>query len=69
MEKVVLQVAGMSCEHCVAAVKQACESIEGVKKAKVNLHSGKVELECDSAYAGLDAVKAAIIEAGYSLSK
>ncbi len=35
--KKVLNVEGMSCEHCVAAVTNALEAVEGVKSAKVVL--------------------------------
>ncbi|MET3617878.1 Cu+-exporting ATPase [Peptoniphilus olsenii] len=36
MEKI-LKVEGMSCNHCVAAVKKALESVEGVESAQVSL--------------------------------
>jgi copper chaperone len=68
MEKTLLQVNGMSCEHCVAAVKKAATSISGVSKADVDLKSGKVSLEYDSAKAALSAIKAAIEEQGYEVA-
>jgi copper chaperone len=68
MEKIVLQVNGMSCEHCVAAVKKAAASIAGVSNADVDLKSGKVALEYDSTKAALSAIKAAIEDQGYEVA-
>jgi copper chaperone len=68
MEKTVLQVNGMSCEHCVKAVKTAATSIAGVKKADVDLKGGTVALEYDPAKAALSAIKAAIEDQGYEVA-
>ena len=35
--KMQLIIGGMSCEHCVRAVTQAIEKVDGVKSVKVNL--------------------------------
>lgn len=35
-----LQIEGMSCEHCVARVKQMLESLDGVSTAEVSLADG-----------------------------
>ncbi len=40
-----LTIQGMSCQHCVANVKRALESIEGVDEAKPDLASGLVQLK------------------------
>jgi copper chaperone len=67
MEKTVLKVEGMSCEHCVKAVTKAACSLAGVKKAEVDLKGGTVALEYDSAKTTLDEVKAAIVDQGYEV--
>ncbi|MDR1177441.1 MAG: copper ion binding protein [Spirochaetaceae bacterium] len=67
MEKTVLKVNGMSCEHCVKAVTRAAESLAGVKKAAVDLKGGTVALEYDPGKTALDAVKAAIADQGYEV--
>ena len=41
MKTIHLKVDGMSCGHCVAAVKKALEAIEGVHSAEVNLDPGE----------------------------
>lgn len=44
-----IQIEGMSCEHCVARVKQMLESLDGVSTAQVSLAdaSAVVTLEKD----------------------
>jgi copper chaperone len=68
MEETVLKVSGMSCEHCVKAVKTAALSVAGVKKADVDLKGGKVALEYDGTKAALSAIKAAIEDQGYEVA-
>jgi copper chaperone CopZ len=38
--QVEIEVAGMSCNHCVQSVKNALEKIAGVKQVEVNLERG-----------------------------
>ena len=37
-----ITVTGMSCQHCVRAVTQALESIEGITEVQVDLPTGRV---------------------------
>lgn len=67
MEKITLQVSGMSCEHCERAVKQALGEVPGVEDVQVSLAEGKVDVAYDPAQAGLPALKEAIEEAGYDV--
>jgi len=60
-------VSGMTCEHCVASVKQEVSKIDGVDAVDVDLSSGLVTVESASAL-DAEAVAAAIDEAGYELS-
>lgn len=63
--KKTLTVEGMSCQHCVKAVKNALSEIQGVKSVEVDLAAKKVEVEGDNLQ---DAVlKEAIEEAGYEV--
>ncbi|MGE4240099.1 heavy-metal-associated domain-containing protein [Ramlibacter sp.] len=41
-------VQGMSCSHCVAAVTQAVKQIDPSAEVKVDLASGRVEIESNS---------------------
>ncbi|MFC7493195.1 MULTISPECIES: heavy-metal-associated domain-containing protein [unclassified Nocardioides] len=61
-----LHVTGMTCGHCVAAVREEVSSVEGVRDVDVELETGRVTVTSD---APLDrtAVAAAVEEAGYEL--
>ena len=67
MDKIIIKVGGMSCEHCVRAVKEALESLEGVSAAQVDLTGGTAAVEYDAAVVGLDAMKAAIEQEDYEV--
>lgn len=60
-------VTGMTCDHCVNAVKQEVSKIEGVKGVDVDLASGKVTVESDGDLSA-DAFGAAIDEAGFEVA-
>jgi copper ion binding protein len=64
--KTTLFIEGMSCEHCVKHVTEALGSVSGVKKAKVNLKAGKADVE-HSDSVSVDALKAAVLEAGFKV--
>jgi len=69
MEKVVLNVKGMSCEHCVRAVTNAVAAIAGTSGVQVDLKAGTVSFGFDSGKAALDAIEAAITEEGYTVMR
>lgn len=60
-------VVGMTCEHCVASVTEEVSAIPGVSAVRVDLASGALEIESNEPVPG-DAVRAAVEEAGYSLT-
>ena len=45
MEKVTLNVEGMSCGHCVKAVEGSVGALNGVSSVKVDLEGKKVDVE------------------------
>jgi len=61
---VVLKVDGMSCNHCKMSVEKAANSVDAVTSAVVNLDRKEVSLTMTADK--LDAVKAAITEAGFT---
>ncbi|MBY0123717.1 copper chaperone CopZ [Bacillus sp. S/N-304-OC-R1] len=67
MEKVTLQVAGMSCGHCVKAVEGAVGELAGVENVKVDLANGTVDVEYNANKATLDQIKEAIDDQGYDV--
>ncbi len=68
METKVYQVKGMSCHHCKNAVESAVKAIEGVTEATVDLEKGQVTVAM-VAPVSLDAISAAVDDAGYELVK
>ena len=63
MERLQMKIDGMTCGHCVGAVKQALAKLEGV--AVTSLSVGQAEVEYDAAKADAPAILAAVSEAGY----
>ncbi|HEV8175496.1 MAG TPA: cation transporter [Actinoplanes sp.] len=60
-------VTGMSCEHCVRAVTGELSLLSGVADVRVDLDTGAVTLTSETPLA-VDAVRAAVDEAGYELA-
>ncbi len=60
------RVIGMTCEHCVRAVRKAVGAIEGVSGVEVDLASGRVTIRSEQPLADA-AFAAAIDEAGYEV--
>lgn len=57
-----LKVTGMTCMHCVGAVKKALEGLDGVETAEVSLEPGQAVVTGD---ADVEAMLAAVKDAGY----
>ena len=64
MNRTTLKIDGMSCGHCVMAVRKALEEVEGVRVEQVAI--GTATVEYDPAVADAAAVIAAVDEAGYT---
>lgn len=61
-----LAVAGMTCGHCVMAVKKALYGVDGVKSAEVTLDPPRAIVTFDPDRTGVEALRAAIVSEGYS---
>ena len=62
-----LNVEGMSCMHCVNAVKNAVGSLPGISKVDVDLEGKKVAVEYDSNQVNIAKIKDKIEDAGYEV--
>lgn len=60
-----LEVRGMTCHHCVMAVKRALGGVAGVRSAQVDLAGGRARVE---GQADLAALLAAVQAEGYEAS-
>ncbi len=61
-----ITVDGMTCGHCVSAVKSEVGKIQGVTDVSVDLPSGQVTIVGEQA-PDPEAVRAAVEEAGYEV--
>ena len=68
MERVRLKVEGMSCGHCVAAVKKALCDIPGVREARVCLEPPEAAVEFDSKRVTPQELVKVVAEEGFSSS-
>jgi copper chaperone len=57
-----LKIDGMTCGHCVAAVKKALEKVPGVTGAQVELETGRARVAGETS---LEALLAAVQDEGY----
>jgi len=67
MEQITLEVKGMTCGHCVSAVKGALEGV-GAEDVQVNLETGKVEVNYDKSKVTVDQMKEAVEDQGYDVN-
>lgn len=64
-EQTLLNVAGMTCNHCVRHVEAALKKIEGVGAIEISLAEGKVRVEHDPAKAPVARMIEALGDEGY----
>lgn len=64
-----VRVSGMTCEHCVNAVTEELQALDGVEQVEVDLVTGGTSTVTVTSQTPLDhaAVRAAVDEAGYEL--
>lgn len=67
MEKVTLNVQGMSCDHCVKAVEGSVGKLNGVNAVKVNLKAKTVDIEFNAQDVSVDKIKETIDDQGYDV--
>ena len=63
MERVTLELSGMTCGHCVARVTKALQGMEGVQVEKVAIN--RVTLDIDPRHTTPEAVAQALDGVGY----
>lgn len=67
MEKSIIKVEGMSCEHCVKSVTKAVSALPGIREVVVNLSVGTVTVEHDSVLSPLGKIMFEIEDLGYDV--
>jgi copper chaperone CopZ len=61
-----LKVTGMTCGHCVQAVRQALENVAGVRQAKVELGPGRATVEYDEGSTTPAELASVVSDEGYA---
>ncbi len=64
MHKIELEIEGMSCEHCVAAVTEALDELPGVSVDAVRL--GEASVSYDPNQVSPEQITLAVEDAGYA---
>jgi copper chaperone len=68
MEKITLNVQGMSCGHCVKSIEGSVGELKGVSHVKVHLENGTVDVEYNASEVTLDSIKETIDDQGYDVN-
>ncbi len=64
MERVELTIEGMTCEHCVRAVRQRLQQTDGVEVEQVAV--GAATIRMDSSRVSMEGIEDAIADEGYT---
>ena len=67
MEKKILNVEGMSCNHCVNGIKKAVEELDGVISVEVSLEDKTVTVEYDPMKVKSSNIQVTIEDEGYTV--
>jgi copper chaperone len=68
MTDVTLAVPDMSCGHCKAAVEGELNRLSGVERSEADFEKGTVEVTYDEGRVGIEQLKKAIEDAGYTVA-
>ncbi|MEI8096649.1 MAG: heavy-metal-associated domain-containing protein, partial [Candidatus Moraniibacteriota bacterium] len=69
MNKITVDIAGMTCRSCELLTEDELSSVPGVSKVKTNFRKGCAEIFYQGAKPSDDAIEMAIRNAGYTLGK
>lgn len=67
MAEAKVKIEGMSCMHCVEAVRKAIEGLEGVSDSSVEI--GSAEVKFDESRLSVADIESAVEKAGYKVKK
>jgi len=69
LESVTIKIEGMSCGGCTSSVDKVLNEIDGVSQVEVTLEPGQASVQYDAARTNIDALIAAIEDAGFDVAK
>ena len=65
--KKIINVDGMTCDHCVSTIKQALENQVGIVNVEVEIKKNQVVIEIDETTAKIKDIVEKIIEVGFEV--
>ncbi len=68
MEKVTLRVEGMTCVNCARAIEISLQKLKGIKRVEVSFELGRVYVEFEEEFLGLEEIKRVIEDLGYRVA-
>ncbi len=68
MQKDLIKVEGMSCNHCKMAVESAVKKLAGVTAAEVDLAEKTLQVEYDNEKADRAVIRQAVEDAGFEVA-
>ena len=69
MEHVTVTAPDISCGHCVATVKEAVGTLQGVASVEADADTKRIEIDFDPGRVSLAQIESALEEAGYPVAK
>ena len=68
LDKEIMQVEGMTCNHCKSSVEKAVRGLPGVLAAEVNLAAKTLAVEFDSKKSTVDDIKKTVEDIGFDVA-
>ncbi len=68
MKTMVLDISGMTCNHCAESIARALTGTAGVKDATVDVMAGTVRVDIDEKKCSTPQIIEAVQQAGYQVS-
>jgi len=66
-ETLVLNIGGMSCNHCKMEMEKVLRTLDGVDDVQINLETGQATVSFDSGKLQAEDLRALLGEAGYEI--
>ncbi len=67
--KTVINISGMSCNHCARRVEDSLNKLPGVMEAMVSFNENKAIIKYSPEQVGLDKLKDTIMNSGYEVTE
>ena len=69
MKRIILEVNGMTCDHCVETIKGALSKIIGLNLLEINLEKSQVKVEFDESHTNIKILSGEIMALGFEVKK